>query len=164
MEATAEKKVEMISIPRGSCFRFTLFLASIVLAYFGIKLIGFFLNEYGISINSPYETEKLGLKALIIYPWWIFGYIIMSLPSICFIAWVKKGFRNLKPPKLIDSPFNGFIGHSVVALAISLVGGLTFAFISRSMIVPIVLVTPIFLFFGLAYSFIFGLISEFGKS
>jgi hypothetical protein len=56
---TPEKNRELISISRDNWFRFMLFLASIVLAWYGFKAIVYFWKQLGLGALSDKKYIRL---------------------------------------------------------------------------------------------------------
>lgn len=136
MENVSEtKKIEYISIPWASLTRFIVFLGSVGLCYLGFVLLAGFWKYLGLGYLS--EKNITSTNQLVILPWFVIQYCLVGLTAICFCAWIKKGFRNLKSfssPGLLAGLFIGLfagfvgllVGGFLAGLLIGLLAGLLF--------------------------------------
>lgn len=135
-----------IAIPWASWRRFLPILVTVALAYFGFRYILICWTHF--ELGSLTEDQYYSLPQLMIYPLFIIEYCLISLTFICIIAWIKKGFRNLKS---IDD--NGLISW--------LIGELIIGMIIWRIFEPIGGLIIGLLFIGLVLGLFGGLVNEF---
>ena len=124
METTenTEKRSRYISVPGVSIGRFILFLGSIALAYECFKLI--FVFWKALELGGLSEKQQYSINQLVILPWFFIEYCILGLSAVCFVAWIKKGFSNLKSWKEdTGGLISGLIGGLIVGLISGLISG-----------------------------------------
>jgi len=151
-----EKRNELITIPCMSIFRFIVFLGSLALAYYGFRAIVYFWKELGINLSAEAAKNASPLW-LVILPWFLGEYFLASLATICMIAWIKKGYKNLKRHK--KGFFGGLIGCSIIGLGVFIgmfIGGLS----SIVVLIEMFIGGLILVFIG---GLTIGLIKEFSK-
>jgi len=157
MNSINENEKNYISIPWASWLRFVLFLGSIALpvgCFYLIKILWIADN-----LGSLGKENITSISQIKIIPWFIIEYCLIGLVFICFTAWIKKGFTNLKSFKN-DGLIYWLIYWLIAGLIIGIIAWLIYGLI-YGLIVWLIVWLILGLIAGLIVGLIAGLIDEF---
>lgn len=103
-----------------SLVRFLLFVANCLLVFGGLKLMVGFWHDFNLGFAT---NDKYSLNLIVLFPWFAIEYCLIGLSAVCFCAWIKKGYKNLKQ---FNSNHNGIISLVVYGLGSELFALLCF--------------------------------------
>ena len=148
-------------------FRFTLIpISTIASIYFFKFIIGCWnFNHLGNLLSKENITS---ISQLQIIPLFLIEYCLIASIAICFCAWKKEGFNNLKKPGDLNfGLITGLISWLIVGLVAGLITGLIVGLVA-GLITGLITITGLIiglcgLIGGLVAGLIGGLSSEFYK-